>query len=61
MDTRTVTELFCVIAGVVSALLALVLTSLTGRRRWILAYMAFCFIAYGAFEYFGIIHFEAVR
>ena len=61
MDTRTVTELVCVTAGAVSARLAVVLTTLARRRRWILAYMAFCFFACGALEYFGIIHFETLH
>lgn len=61
MDTKTITGIFCAVAGLAGLFVAVFRTSLPRQKRWIFAYMALCFFVYGALEYFGIIHLESLR
>lgn len=60
MATRTIVGLISVIAALALILTALLRTSLPRQKRWLLAYMAVCFLVYGALEYFGIIRLESL-
>jgi hypothetical protein len=61
MDTKTFTGIFCGVAGIASLLFGLLRAGLPRQKRWIFAYMALCFFAFGALEYFGIIRLESLR
>jgi hypothetical protein len=61
MDTKTITGLFCAVAGSAGLLIALFRTSLPRQKRLIFAYMGVCFFIYGALEFFGVIRLESLR
>lgn len=58
MDTKAIVGIFGLVAGTVFILIALLRSSLPRQKRFILVYTGVCFYAFGALEYFSIIHLE---
>jgi hypothetical protein len=59
MDTKTLTGIFCALAGTASLLFGILRTSLPSQKRWLFVYLGLSFFVYGALEYFGMIHLES--
>ena len=60
MDTKTLVGALGAIAGTAFILVALFRRNLPRSKRLMLAYAGVCFYAFGALEYFGIIHLESL-
>ena len=61
MDTKTIVGILGLIAGIAFMLIAFLRSGLPRQKRLIFVYAALCFFVFGALEYFGIIHLEALR
>ena len=61
MDTKTIVGIVGLVAGTAFILIALLRTSLPRQKRLMFIYASVCFYAFGALEYFSIIHLESLR
>jgi hypothetical protein len=61
MDTKTIVGILGLVAGTAFILIALLRTSLPPQKRLMFIYAGVCFYAFGALEYFSIIHLESLR